>query len=369
MGWWGVLLWAWLHDGGDLEDLLVALDVEVDGASDGGGECDVVDFFWEFEGFAVDADDDVVWAEAGFCGGGVGDDFVDGDAEFAVCGAEDDFVCDDAEEADGFGALFEDGFCGGAGVVGWDGEADALPGAEAFVALVDGEVDADDLAVDVDEWAAGVAWVDDGVCLEDVEAVLADAFGADDALGEGAAEAEGVADGEDGLADFDVVGVGEGECGEGLLGVLDLDDGDVCFGVDADEGGFVGFLVVGGDADFECVGDDVVVGEDVAFWCDDDAGAEAGDDLEAAGEAAEAFFLEVLAVDADDGWEGALGEGGDFLVEVFEGGGGGIGFGFGFGFGGGIEELEESGLWLVGAPLFVEPGGGGEDEEGEEDAA
>src|SRR5262249_56745153 len=69
-----------------------------------------------------------------------------------------------------------------AGEVGGDGHADALPAARA---ALDGRVDADDLAFQVDQRAARVAGVDGGVGLEEVLVHVdakAAALGADDAL-------------------------------------------------------------------------------------------------------------------------------------------------------------------------------------------
>lgn len=182
--------------------------------------------------------------------------------------------------------------------------------------------------MDVDERAARVAGVDDGIGLKNVAGLGAVAARADDALGEGSAETERVADSEDSLTDSYLIGIGEFQNGKVMVGIDDFDDGDVGLWIGADELGFVAFLVVGGDADFEGVGDNVVIGENVAFLGDDDAGAETGDDFEAAEEAVESFLLEVLGVDADDTRKGPLGERGNFFIKAAEGGSGGaVGWG------------------------------------------
>ena len=95
--------------------------------------------------------------------------------------------------------------------VGGDGEADPDVAARGREDL---RVDADQLAARVDERAAGVALVDGRVGLEEVlEAAVADArrasLGADDAHGDGLADAERVADGERDVADAHAVGVAE----------------------------------------------------------------------------------------------------------------------------------------------------------------
>jgi len=101
--------------------------------------------------------------------------------------------------------------------------------------------------VGVEERAAGVAGIDGGVGLYgfvDVGSVgllhLAD--GADDAAGHGSVEdAEGIADGEDLLADLEA---GAGAESDGLeVGSLDLNDGEVVGLVGSDDGGRVVLFV------------------------------------------------------------------------------------------------------------------------------
>ena len=95
--------------------------------------------------------------------------------------------------------------------VGRNREADADVAARGRQDL---RVDADQLAARVDQRAAGVALVDRRVGLDEVlEAAVADAgraaLRADDAHGDGLADAERIADGEHDVADAHRVGVAE----------------------------------------------------------------------------------------------------------------------------------------------------------------
>lgn len=91
-------------------------------------------------------------------------------------------------------------------------------------------------------------------------------------MGDGLAEAEGVTDGEDDLADAGFGGVAHFEWRESFGGV-DFEDGDVEEWVVADEACLVLFAGVEGDLKLGLAGDDVVVGDDVALVGDDGAGA------------------------------------------------------------------------------------------------
>ena len=185
-------------------------------------EVDEVGGFGDF--FSVVVGDDVVGAESGFLGGGVSDDVGEDDAvafvveEVAVSLVEV-VGFQEAEVSVNGSAFFHDVVEGVFDVVGGDGEADALEAGVFLVGGVDGGVDADDLAEVVDEGAAGVAGVDGGIGLEVVALAIGDGAVAcgDVAFGDGFAEAEGVADGDGELADFDFVGVAEFE-GGGICG-------------------------------------------------------------------------------------------------------------------------------------------------------
>ncbi len=158
-----------------------------------------------------------------------------------------------------------------------DGEADALTFA------VDGDVEADELTVEVDEGAAAAAGVDGGIGLEPVldgEGLVleggAAVFGAEDTAADGAAEAEGVAEGEDRFAEEEVVVGSELDGGELLLVRGDeAEEGDVASGGADDGFGFELAAIGELDPDFGGALNDVEVSEDVAFFVDDDAGAEA----------------------------------------------------------------------------------------------
>ena len=183
----------------------------------------------------------------------------------------------DADEAARDGAGLDQAVHDAAREIDRDGEADADV---AVRSGEDGGVDADEPAAGVDERAAGVARVDGGVGLDEilvagdlVEDADAPAGGGDDAHGDGLADAERVADGEDHVAHAELVAVGQGDGGQ-VLG-LDLDDGDVGLRIGADDLG--GELAVVVEQHLQLVRplDDVVVGDDVAVGGDDDAGAEA----------------------------------------------------------------------------------------------
>ena len=112
------------------------------------------------------------------------------------------------------------------GIAKPDADVAALAG-QAAADGGDRGVDADDLALEVDQRPAGVAGVDGGVGLDrvDVGAVAAAALvagghrpvlRADDAAGDGAGQAQRRADRHDRVADDDRVGVAERQRGEVL---------------------------------------------------------------------------------------------------------------------------------------------------------
>lgn len=158
-----------------------------------------------------------------------------------------------------------------------DGEANAL----AFA--LDGDVEADELAIEVDERAAATAGVDGGVGLEpilDGEGLIieggAAVFGAEDTAADGAAEAEGVTESEDCFTEEEVIIGGELDGGECFMIRGDeAEESDVTAG-GADDGFGFEFASIGElDPDLGGALDDVKVCEDVAFFIDDDTGAEA----------------------------------------------------------------------------------------------
>jgi len=274
-------------------------------------------------------------AKASLGCGAVGEDALDEDA---VVGGEADLLGD--VRADGEGddverraagvAVFFEVVEDALGGVDGDGKADAggLLGAAVGVGGDEGG-DADDLAARVEERAAGVAGVDGGVGLDGVFDLVAGGHGdgadsGDNAAGHGPAEAEGVADGIDALADDEVGGVGE-DGGLEVGNIVDLEEGEVVVAVDVDDGGFVLAAVGEGDLDGLGVVDDVIVGEDVALLVEDEAASLPllGDGTEeevAAGEGG--------AGDVDDGGQGAFVDGDVLLLFGVECGGG-VGLGEG----------------------------------------
>src|SRR5262249_26300876 len=129
--------------------------------------------------------------------------------------------------------VVRDGFCG----VDGNGEADARG---RTARREDGGVDADDFAVRIDERAAGIAAIDGSVGLNGFidEGGLAGLHGAaegtDDASGQRALEAEGIADSENLLADLQSARIPEREHSEFFAFGVNLDEGDVVALVGAD---------------------------------------------------------------------------------------------------------------------------------------
>ncbi|MCE3249353.1 MAG: hypothetical protein K0R41_3178 [Geminicoccaceae bacterium] len=123
--------------------------------------------------------------------------------------------------------------------------------------------------------AARVAAVDRGVDLQEV-VVAAGAdhapVGRDDAGGHGAAQAERIADRDHRIADPHLGRIGEFHIGQRLVGV-DLQHGEVGVRIRADDLRLELAAVVQRDRHLVGVGDDVVVGGDVAMVVEDEAGA------------------------------------------------------------------------------------------------
>ena len=98
------------------------------------------------------------------------------------------------------------------------------------------------------------------------------AQGAHNAVGQGEGQlAEGIADGIDGVADAQFVGIADGDRLEILR--LDFEDGDVVALVVADDLRVIGLVVKGRDSDGVGVLDDMVVCKDVPVLGDDEAGS------------------------------------------------------------------------------------------------
>ena len=154
-----------------------------------------------------------------------------------------------------------------------DGEADALARRD------DGGIDADHLALEVDERAAGVAGIDRGVGLDEVlvggDAHVGAPGGADDPHRHRLVQPEGVADGDGPLADPEGVRIAQAGHAELVVG-LEADEGEVGFRVGPEDLAPVFSLV--GEPHRDLVGalDHVEVGEDESPLVDDDARPEAG---------------------------------------------------------------------------------------------
>ena len=166
----------------------------------------------------------------------------------------------------------------GLGEVDGDGEADALCGAGL------GGVDADDLAVAVEQRAAGVAGVDGGVGLDEVRAagwrrrlVMSETTMVRSRpltmpeVTDARELAQRVAHGDGQLADLERGRVAQ--LGGRQAGRVDLDEREVGVGVDAGDRAVEGPAVGEHDADLVGVLDDVMVGQDEAVGVDDDARA------------------------------------------------------------------------------------------------
>ena len=168
------------------------------------------------------------------------------------------------------------------GIVDRNGKTHARAGAR--IAL-DERVDTHELAIVVDERAAGVAWVDGGIGLNHVGV---DGVTAGRAHGRGAIQrrhnargdrllvAERRADRHDPLAHVELGGVADLDRGElGSIGVLELDDGQVARGIVAHELGLVGGAVIHGHHVLVIAIDHMVVGEDVALGIEHNARTDA----------------------------------------------------------------------------------------------
>src|SRR5205807_5772187 len=128
--------------------------------------------------------DHVARLEIGGSSRRIGHDLIDDDA-FGLRGAWRKSTRLDAEVAVDDAALFEQTFESGMHGIRRNGKADPLIAAAPGI---DRRVDADDLALEVDQRAAAVSWVDGGVRLEVIaEAVAAirAACRADDSVGDG----------------------------------------------------------------------------------------------------------------------------------------------------------------------------------------
>ena len=128
-------------------------------------------------------------------------------------------------------------------------------------------VDADQLAAQVDQRAARVARVDGRIGLDEVLVTLwvdaGAASGTDDPGGDGVLQPEGIADGDDEVADLEAGRVRQGDLG-GQAALDDLDHGDIRALVGADDLGLELAVVDQRYRDFLGVVDHVGIGDDIA---------------------------------------------------------------------------------------------------------
>jgi hypothetical protein len=166
----------------------------------------------------------------------------------------------------------DDGVVIARGDIDRQGKADALI---AAAARGNHRVDADHLAVVIQQRAARVAGVDGGIGLDEALELLGDvaAERADDARRDRGLQAERRADGNRPVAHLHAVRVGDPDRRQRVAGV-DFDDRDVGFGVRADQLGFV-FCRIVGQFDFDVIGvlHHMQIREDVAVAVYDEAGA------------------------------------------------------------------------------------------------
>ncbi len=155
-----------------------------------------------------------------------------------------------------------------------NGEADAHAAAGA---RIDRRIDAHEPAPGVDQRAAGIAGVDGGVGLNEEPVVVDADVGArqrrDDALRHALADAEGIAERDDEIADLYRVGIAERD-GRKRGVALDLEHRQIGAGIVEHDGRRIFALVGERDLHVGHAGDDVVVGDDEAAGIDDDAGAQ-----------------------------------------------------------------------------------------------
>ncbi len=153
-----------------------------------------------------------------------------------------------------------------------DGKADAA------TLGVDGGVDPNQAAGDVEEWAAGVARIDARIGLDEVlvDAVIGLEGAGDgryDAGGHGVAQAEGVADGDDGLAQEQLAGCTHIHGGQGRIGGgrVDPQNREVELRCGADQRGVIAPTIREGGCDPMRASNDVVVRQDDPFGRQDHA--------------------------------------------------------------------------------------------------
>src|SRR3989338_6173279 len=191
------------------------------------------------DGLIVYRNQDIAGLDACLFRRAVADDFGDqhtlGAAKLEGFGQfRSQFLHPRADPAARHGAALDDLLHGLFDDAGGNGETDAE---RAAIRRIDRAVDADQVAAHVHQRAAGIAWVDRGVGLDEtlkgVQPQMIALECADDANGDSLPHAERVADGEHHIAHLRLLRVTEGDGGK-LAGQFDLDDGEVGFRVRAE---------------------------------------------------------------------------------------------------------------------------------------
>ncbi len=137
-------------------------------------------------------------------------------------------------------------------------------------------IDADDLAVEIEQRTAGIAAIDGGVGLDVIvirSGIDVAVARRDDAGGDRAAETERIADGDDPFAEPQLAGIAELHRLQRLVGVY-AQERKVGLGVLADQIGLELGAVVEDDIDLVGVGDHVIIGDHEPGRIDDETGAE-----------------------------------------------------------------------------------------------
>ena len=164
----------------------------------------------------------------------------------------------------------DEAFHHGSGDVRRDGESDSLA---ATGTAEDGGVDSNQPPLDVHERAARVARIDRGVRLNEIlvrfNSHIAAVSRADDAFGHGLSDTERVANRERHIADLHLVAVGHGDDGE-ILSVY-LDHGQIGLRIAANDLGRVFMAILHGHFHLFGAVHDMVVGQNVTVFRDDDA--------------------------------------------------------------------------------------------------
>ena len=197
------------------------------------------------------------------------------------------------------------------GGAGWRGKTDAHI---ATGTRIDRGIDADQVAVDVDQGTARIARIDRGIGLDEVfegvDAQLAAAQRTDDATGHGLADAKRIADRQYRIAYLQAFRIAQRDCRQ-LLD-LGLQHGQVGIGIGADDACHGAAAIVQQDLDRGGTLDHVVVGQDIAGRADDHATANAGKQVFLAvaiarcRQAGGGLALIRVGQDADDGGRGLL---------------------------------------------------------------